>query len=565
VKCRNWRRQENQGARGSGHPGEISAYETVAAPYSATMVAAGMMGWQDLVGSIATGKYADFVAVAGNTLDDTTEPGRVKFVTKDGEVVKKDPSILRQSMTARIMSIATELAERICNLQYGDLPEQAVNSAKMAILDTVGVTLAGSREQATRIVERTLGAGEKSGPCLVYGGHRRTTCLDAALINGVAAHVLDFDDCSNTLGGHPSAPILPGLLALAEDIGASGREVLLAYIVGFETEARIARGVNFHHYQKGWHPTATLGIFGAAAACGRLLKLAPERVATALALSVSLAAGVKANFGTMTKSLHIGQCSRNGLFAALLARDGFTANPEAFEHRQGFLNVFNGAGTFDANKILDHWADPLDIVDPGIAIKQYPCCGSTHPAIDAAMEIFRAQRIDLSRLSQIEVWIHARRLEHTNRPDPKSALEAKFSVQYCVARALMHGKVGLEHFEGVAFRDPNVRRISGLVNAAPYTDQQFDPVNHFGGEVKVTLADGKSHSAKVQSASGRTSESPLSEEQLRTKFENCARRALTREQVSLLYQSIENFEGVPSVRDLTAQMASVAPVERSAG
>jgi 2-methylcitrate dehydratase PrpD len=462
-----------------------------------------------------------------------------------------------------IMSIATELATRICDLQYGDLPAQAVNSAKIAILDTLGVALAGSREEATTIVQRTVHSGA-NGPCLIYGGNHRTNCLDAALINGIAAHVLDFDDCSNTLGGHPSAPILPGLLALAEVINAGGTEVLLAYIIGFETEARIARGVNFHHYQKGWHPTATLGIFGAAAACGRLLKLSPERVATALALCVSMAAGVKANFGTMTKSLHIGQCSRNGVFAALLASEGFTANPEAFEHNQGFLNVFNGPGTFDAEKILEQWADPLDIVDPGLAIKQYPCCGSTHPAIDAAIKIVGMHRIDLRQVSQIDVWIHSRRLEHTNRPSPRTALEAKFSVQYCVARALMHGKVVLEHFEEIAFREPEALRITQLVHAAPYNDVQFDPANHFGGEVTVGVTDGTQYSAKVQNASGRTFENPLSDAQLKAKFESCAGRVLSAEQVGSLYQSIRSFEDLQSIRELTSQMASLAPVQRSA-
>jgi 2-methylcitrate dehydratase PrpD len=452
------------------------------------------------------------------------------------------------------MSISAELAKRIVALRYEDLPGEAVSSAKMAILDTVGVTLAGAFEEATMAVERVLGAGVMSGPSLVFGRNRRTTCLDAALINGTAAHVLDFDDCSNTLGGHPSVPIVPALVALAEEVDAGGREVVLAYVTGFETEAHIARAVNFHHYQKGWHPTATLGIFGAAAACARLLGLPEERVATALSLSVSLASGVKANFGTMTKPLQVGQCSRNGLFAALLAREGFTAHPKAFEDKKGFLNVFNGPGTFDTAKILEHWADPLDIVAPGVAIKQYPCCGSTHPAIDAMIQIVRAHRIEREQVCQIDAWIHARRLEHTNRPDPQSGLEAKFSVQYCVARALMHAKVVQEHFEGTAFRDPEARRIMARVRVAPYTEAQFDSSNHFGAELEVRLVDGHTFSAKVQSALGRTLDNPLSPELLKTKFENCALRALSPERVSQLYSSIRRLDHVRSIREVTAMM-----------
>ena len=456
------------------------------------------------------------------------------------------------------MSIATELAKRIVALRYEDLPEAAIDTAKMAILDTVGVALAGCREEGPKIIERVLGNGAASGASVVFGRHRWTNPLDAALINGTSAHALDFDDCNNTLGGHPSAPILPGLLALAEEIDASGRELLLAYIVGFETETRIAHGVNFHHYEKGWHPTATLGVFGAAAACAKLMDLPEDRVATALALGVSLASGVKANFGTMTKPLHVGHCSRNGLFAALMAREGFTANHGAFEHTQGFLNVFNGPGTFDAEKILDHWADPLDIVDPGIAFKQYPCCGSTHSAIDATLEIVRDHPIDPERVSRVECRTHARRLKHTNRPDPQSALEAKFSVQYCVARALMHGRVLLEHFEGIAFRDPEARRLTARVHAEPYSEAQFDASNHFGAEVAVTVDSGQTYSAKVEAALGRISSSPIPPELLKAKFEDCAGKVLSSERVAQLHASIERLEQLRSVREMTAIIATDA-------
>src|SRR4029077_5316506 len=211
------------------------------------------------------------------------------------------------------------------------------------------------------------------GECLIFGSDRRAAPLDAALVNGTAAHALDFDDVSNSLGGHPSAPILPALFALGETLDSTGRDFITAYVVGFETETRIGRGVHFHHYEKGWHPTATLGVFGAAAACCHLPGLARAKTAQALAIAASLAAGIKANFGTMTKPLHVGHTARSGLFAAMLAREGFTANPAALEHKQGFLEVFNGAGTYDAARILERWGEPYDIVRPGLAVKQHPC------------------------------------------------------------------------------------------------------------------------------------------------------------------------------------------------
>ena len=177
------------------------------------------------------------------------------------------------------MTIAETLATRIAAVSYDSLPDEARHWAKVAIMDTVGCILAGAHEPCARIAGQVAALGGASGPCVVFGTEHRVGPMDAAAINGTASHALDYDDCSDTLGGHPSAPILPGLFALAETRGANGREFIAAYIAGWETETRIARGVNFHHYEKGWHPTATLGVFGAAAACARLLELPVEKTA----------------------------------------------------------------------------------------------------------------------------------------------------------------------------------------------------------------------------------------------------------------------------------------------
>ena len=451
------------------------------------------------------------------------------------------------------MTLTQELAKRINALSFNELPQEAIHWAKVGILDTVGVTLAGAREDCTRIVEGTTRGS--SGPSLVFGGKRRIGALEAALVNGVASHALDFDDMNNTVGGHPSAPILPALFALADETGTSGRDFIAAYVAGFETECKIAMGVHFYHYTKGWHPTATLGVFGSAAACARILKLSEEKTATALAIAASLASGIKANFGTMTKPLHVGQCTRNGLFAALIARDGFTAGDCAFEHKQGFFNVFNGEGNYDAGKILPAWAKPLDIVKPGIAIKQYPCCGSTHSALDVMLGLVREHRPAADTIERIDVWTHARRLEHTNRPDPKSTLDAKFSVQYCMARAILDRKIAIEHFENNAHNEPAVRKLLPRVHAAPYTTAQFPVDNHFGAEIRIALKGGKVLSGKIDQPFGRTSENGLPASLLKEKFDNCATRALTREQTASVYSAIQGLENLQDVRELTAIIA----------
>ncbi len=456
------------------------------------------------------------------------------------------------------MAIALELAQRITALNYDKLPPAAIHWAKVGILDTVGVTLAGSSDPSAQIVARALGSAH--GPALVFGGGQRVSALDAALINGTASHALDFDDCNNTLGGHPSAPIVPALFALSDEHGASGRDFIAAYVAGFETECKIALGVNFFHYTHGWHPTTTLGVFGTAAACSHLLRLNAEKTATALAIAASLAAGIKANFGTMTKPMHIGHCARSGLFAALLAREGFTANQMAFEHKQGFFEVFNGAGNYDAAKILPAWGKPFDVVDPGIAIKQYPCCGSTHPAIDAMLLLVREHQIKPADVKRIDAWTHPRRLEHTNRPDPQSTFDAKFSVQYCLARALTDGKVVIGHFEGDTYRDPAIRKLLPRIHAATYTTEQFPADNHFGAEVRVTLKDGRVLTQKVDQPFGRTSRNPLPPELLREKFVNCALRALPVAGVMRLYAAIQDLERLDDMRKLTALITGKEPL-----
>lgn len=456
--------------------------------------------------------------------------------------------------------LALELGRRVAALSHQDLPADALHWARVGLLDTVGVTLAGAREDAPRLAEQALDT--RDGPALVLGTRRRIGVLDAALVNGTASHALDFDDCNNTIGGHPSAPVLSALLPLAQQLDSSGRDFMLAYVAGFEAECKLGLAVNFHHYTKGWHPTATLGTFGAAAACAKLLGLDGDATATALALAASFASGIKANFGTMTKPLHVGHCARNGLYAARLARAGFTANrASVFEHRQGFLDVFNGPGTYDARRALEAWARPLDIVEPGIAIKQYPCCGSTHPALDAMLDLARRHRPRPDDVARVDAWIHSRRLAHTNRPDPDSPLDAKFSLQYVLARALLDARVGVGDFEPGSYTQPAVRALLGRIHVAAY-DQADSPIfaenNHFGGRVRITLRDGRVLESQVDQPLGRTSANPLSPALLRAKFALCAARVLREDAVEDIADHIERIETLPRMEALMALIASAA-------
>jgi 2-methylcitrate dehydratase PrpD len=469
------------------------------------------------------------------------------------------------------MTLAQDLARRIVGTHFEALTPAAIRSARMGILDTLAVGIAGAKEDAALIARKVAGRDHTnalewgSGAALVWGTGNRTSALEAAFLNGIAANVLDFDDCTDALGGHPSAPILPALIALAEERRASGRDVLVAYVAGFETETALGRGVNFHHYEKGWHPTATLGVFGAAAACARLIGLDAENTARALALCASLACGVKSNLGSMGKPMHVGQCSRSGLLAVLLAAEGFTGNADAIEHHQGFLEVFNGAGHYDAARIVEKWGAPWEIEWPGIAIKQYPCCLSTQSSVDLMLDLVRSHDLAPDRVARVSATFAARRLEHTNRPQPRSALDAKLSAQYVLARALTDRTVGLPHFEGEAFRDARVRDAMSRIEVRTFDDSTLERLGDFGAAIEVELADGRTLSGSIGRPVGHEPGNPLSPELLKAKFESCV-SSLARSQADALYECVQRFDALADVRELTAtfEMRSSEPLRASA-
>jgi 2-methylcitrate dehydratase PrpD len=327
---------------------------------------------------------------------------------------------------------------------------------------------------------------------------------------------------------------------------------LQSYIVGIETEIRLARAVNFYHYDKGWHPTATLGIFGATAASAHLLGLNHRQITTAMAITASFASGLKANFGTMVKPLHVGQCARNGLLAALMAHAGYDANAAALEHKQGFFNAFNGVGNYNADLIFENWANPLEVLSPSMGLKQFACCGSAIPAVAMALKLRQEEIIPIDEIEKIEILPHKRRLPHTNNPDPQSPLAAKFSVQYAVCLALIKGGLKLDDFEGTAHFDPHIRKLMAKTIAREHPDMPDDSPEQFGAEVIVTLKSGQTLARRVNSLIGRGGDNPLSAEELWDKFSDCAQRSLDRKVIRPLFDALQALENVPDMRQITA-------------
>ena len=450
------------------------------------------------------------------------------------------------------MTFARSLADKIGRTRFEDFSDDAVRWAKAAIRDTMAVTIAGVNSPTAAFTRRITDVDAAEGACQVFGTRYRCGPLAAARANGTAAHALDFDDIHESMMGHPSVAVLPAVLALAEAHGRTGRDALLAYLTGLEATCRMGRVVGFSHFDQGWHATETLGIFGAVAAAARLLPLSVEQTATALAIAVSLAAGVRANFGTMMKPLHAGLAASNGVFAARLARDGFTADHRAFEHPQGFFALFRRGDDPPDTGAMDAWLDPPEILDPGIALKLYPCGAHSHPFIDMTRRLAAANGLTADAVARIEIRMEQSRHAHTDRPEPKSGLDAKFSVQYTVARALLNGCVLLSHFEDAAIMEPAVRAVMAKIRAVPHPDMDASWADKYGGEITVTAADGRQFSDRIVHQLARGPENPVTDEELWTKFRDCAAATLPPDRIEKLFAALGRMEALELVAGIAA-------------
>jgi 2-methylcitrate dehydratase PrpD len=439
-----------------------------------------------------------------------------------------------QSTTARLGPFAISAAP----------PPAARAAAARAVLDTIGVALAGAVEPAARAVQRVI--QESHGPCTVLGLASRASARDAALANGTAAHALDYDDMCFVSLAHPSAPLVAAALAAAEAAEASGRALLDAYVVGFEIEGRLGRVMNPRHYQRGWHCTSTLGTIGAAAAAARLLGLDAATCGHALAIAASEASGLKENFGTMVKPLHAGLAARNGVLAAELARAGMTASEAAIEGPQGFLAAMDsehsslGACAADLGR---RW----EIVESGITVKLYPSCAGTHPTLDALLDLARRERFHADDVESIEVGVDPIVPTILIYDRPSSGLEGKFSMPFCAAAALVDGRVGIDTFDASRLQDPRIAALQSRVSMTIDGDLDRSAAPLTQARVTVRLHDGRVLVARADGARGYP-ERPASDEDLAVKFISCATRAMPQLRAEQALTAIRAIESSPDVR-----------------
>ena len=460
---------------------------------------------------------------------------------------------LNNADTAHILKV---LAINICEFEPATITPHGLHIAKMGITDTIGVTIAGLQETCVQVLLKTPGVGDSIGPALIFGTNRRTSALDAAFLNGTASHALDFDDFSSVMGGHQSVPLVAPLFALADELGLSGQTIIEAYVVGLEVEHRFALAVHPHHYDKGWHPTSTLGIFGTVAACAYVKNLDVEKTATALAIAASMASGLKANFGTMTKPLHVGHSARSGLLATYLAAGGFEANTSIIEHQQGFLNVYNGKGLFDPKPLIESWSVPLNIELPTLSLKQFACCGSMHQAIFAMLDLAKGEDIDPTCVAGVDIRLHQRRLLHTNNQFPTSVLQAKFSVQYAVARVLQYRTLLLKDFAEDTIADPAVRRLLYITSVHPLHETGEGPNGLWDARVSVTLNDGRVLTRDVINMVGRCGDNAMTCDELHEKFNDCSGFLLSKETSDQVFNSLMSLEQCGHLGDITKFLAA---------
>ena len=439
------------------------------------------------------------------------------------------------------------VARYIVESAYEGIPDEGLDITKKLILDTLGVTLAGSREPGSRLITEYVRREETRAEAGVIGGGFRTLASEAAWANGTMGHALDYDDWCIPFGGHPSVAILPTVLALGEEQHAPGREVLLSYITGFEAATKIGPAC-LRHYMIGWHMTSSLGSLGAAAAAAKLLKLDVEQTRMAIGIAASLAGGLKQNIGTMTKPLHAGNAARNGVVAALLAQDGFTADQSILEAPQGYCKVLAGGADMDLSNLGEGLGERFDILST-VALKPWPSCADTHTTIESVLFLMKEHSFTAADVEEVEVRTGPVIPSVAFHSQPTTALEGKFSMNYCVARALLDGQVVLEDFTDERVRQPEARELFPRVRYADSPELASDISAVLGSEVVIKLRDGREMSRTQKSPKGSAS-NPMTWDEVCSKYRDCASLVLRDEEVVACMEIVSNLERLDDIARL---------------
>jgi 2-methylcitrate dehydratase PrpD len=429
------------------------------------------------------------------------------------------------------------LAQFLAESRWRDIPTEVKREATRTIVNFVGTALGGCCDEAVELAMRALGPFFGPGHATVIGRSERADALSAAFLNAVSANVLEFDDTHLQTVIHPAAPVVPAVFALAELRRVSGEDLLHAVLLGVEAECRIGKAVTPSHYRRGWHITSTCGVFGAAAAVGRLLGLDRQRMMWALGNAAAQSAGLIESLGSMAKSVSVGNAARNGLAAALLAEQGFTGPERVLEGSYGFAKVMSETADFGA--IIDGLGDHWEISSN--AYKPYPCGVVLFPVIDGCLQLRERHGVAAAQIARVIVKGHPLLRIRTDRPDPKTGREAKVSLQHSVAVAFLYGAAGLAQYADACVVEPAVQELGRKVTVAE--DAAIPVETAF---VTVETTDGRRLESHITEARG-TMARPMSDAELEAKFHALAAHGAPELGSQLLIHELWNIGREPDI------------------
>lgn len=452
-------------------------------------------------------------------------------------------------------TITQEAARYIVGMTYEAIPEDVHRELLRCLADGIGVMLGGVPAACSQISRQFVLDSDAPAKASVVGTNLKTSASLAALANGVSGHADDYDDTQLAttpdrvygLLTHPTTPALAATLAVAEEVGASGRDFLTAFCTGIEVECKIAEAMNPTHYLQGFHTTGTVGTFSAAAAAAKLLGLTYEQTRHALGIAASKVAGLRVNFGTMTKPYHAGAAAENGVVAAQLARLGYQADPDALDGQWGFFQV--AAGGRDEARILGHLGDPYTLAWPGVSVKPYPCGSLSHPSMDTMLDLVTEHDVQPDQVEEVRIGAGSNILNPLRYLTPENELEAKFSLPFCLGILVLRRKAGIREFHDDVVRSAEVRDMMARVHPYHNADIEAKGADRIRSLITIRLKDGTTLEREASVSRG-SPDRPMSVEEIKVKFRDCAEGTLSPQQMDKALDLIYRVDGLPAISEL---------------
>jgi 2-methylcitrate dehydratase PrpD len=464
---------------------------------------------------------------------------------------------------AKAPGLTEYVGKFIASTKYEDIPQDVIDLGKKSILDGLGLALAGSRAPTGAICRQYVEhLGICDGKASIIGSSKKTSPRFGAFVNGVSIHADDFDDTQLSAAKdrvygllvHPTVPVLPALLALAEGRTISGKDFMLAYHLGVEVECKIAEAISPRHYQDGFHSTGTCGPFGSAAACAKLLRFDLSRILNTFGLVASQSGGLRENFGTMTKPFQAGHAAESGLASAELVALGWTAAEQILEAERGFFHAFGGS--FDPAGIMDRLGKPWTFASPGISLKPYPSGSLAHPAMTELARLIEVHKLLAAQVEKLDVGANHQMTTTLLHHRPKTGLQAKFSMEFCMAILLLRGKAGLSEFSDQIVQSADVQEMIGRVNF--YVDPEAESAGYdkMTSLLKIHLKDGRVIAGRAEFAKGSPT-NPMSFDEAAAKFRGCAEFAeWPKEKTGKLISYVKALDSVRDVSTLSPLLSA---------